>query len=395
MDVILDANVYYQVIHSQGGDFLQTNLFVELMTYLRRTGSRLVIPLLTFYEVVERYRDLLEAAANEARDTWSVLQAVNMTERPRFPEPNINGELRELRKMLRQPSADIKAVLYTDLSGIDIWDVVRRGVKRIRPASDDGEELRDVVLWLIVLDYAKETQHRVAFISDDKAFKTPDLSLHANLQADITRAAVDVVFFHSIRKFIGENALESQAVDEVFLAPFISGEELRGIATEQLLRTRIRNDAVRGAEVNEANLVEAKRYRVADESYYVEAHYAGKATVKCEYQTIFNNILTAQGFTSPFFSSFVSPIVSQESASIFTSTPVNIFNTLSPSLIRRGFGEGAFGEGVYGGNPASHTVEMTYRVSFDIRLSLRITGNARESLEFDGFRATDFSEVTK
>jgi len=74
MDIILDANAYLQVLHNHGRKFLETNQFVELVTYLRRTGSRLVIPLVTFYEVVERYRNRLMEVAEECVSRSECLQ---------------------------------------------------------------------------------------------------------------------------------------------------------------------------------------------------------------------------------------------------------------------------------------------------------------------------------
>lgn len=84
MDVILDANAYIQVLHNHGRRFLQTNQFTELLIYLRRTGSRLVIPEMTYNEVVARYGERLVAVAKDARDAWVKLQQVGMQERMIF-----------------------------------------------------------------------------------------------------------------------------------------------------------------------------------------------------------------------------------------------------------------------------------------------------------------------
>jgi hypothetical protein len=55
-------------------------------------------------------------------------------------------------------------VYVPEITGTFVQEVFMRGIHRIRPASDDGEELRDVILWLWVLEYAN-TISPVTFIS--------------------------------------------------------------------------------------------------------------------------------------------------------------------------------------------------------------------------------------
>src|SRR5207245_9242089 len=146
MDVVLDASIFLQSLFGRGGDFLQTNQFVELFMYLRRTNSRFVIPMLTFYEVVERYRDRLNETMKAARDSWSDLQRVSISPLGHFNEPLVAHEINELRRRLRNPARGFRSTLYPDYGGVDVKEVVGRGIRRVRPASAKGEELRDVVL---------------------------------------------------------------------------------------------------------------------------------------------------------------------------------------------------------------------------------------------------------
>jgi predicted nucleic acid-binding protein len=191
VDVILDANAYIRVLHNHGRGFLQTNQFAELLTYLRRTSSRLVIPELTYNEVVARYEERLAEVAKDARDAWSTLKQVGMQDRIDFLGPNIKGELSALGELLRNPASGVQAVVYTDYSGVEVKEVARRGVGRVRPANDKGEELRDVILWLIVLHYAKQSKARIAFVSEDKTFHHTDETLHPTLQNDVEQAGVE------------------------------------------------------------------------------------------------------------------------------------------------------------------------------------------------------------
>lgn len=155
------------MLHNHGRRFLQTNQFAELLIYLRRTGSRLVIPEMTYNEVVARYGERLTAVAKAARDAWSTLQQVGMQERMDFLEPDIKSELAALGELLHHPAQGVQTVMHTDYSGVDVKQVVRRGIGRVRPANDKGEELRDVILWLIVLRYAKQSKARIVGQGED------------------------------------------------------------------------------------------------------------------------------------------------------------------------------------------------------------------------------------
>jgi predicted nucleic acid-binding protein len=364
MDVVLDANAYLQVLYGHGRSFLQTNQFTELLTYLRRTGSRLVIPELTYNEVVARYQDRLIELANGARKAWNKLQQVGMEHRIDFIEPNIQREVAALGDLLRRPGPGVASVIHTDYSGVDVREVARRGIGRVRPANDAGEELRDVILWMVVLTYARQTKNSMAFVSGDKTFQDSDGALDPLLQKDVEGAQVAVVFYPSVGDFVKGNALESQSVAEEALAAYVGAKELLGIATEQLLGAELRIGTIVGAEVSRLELVEAKKYRVAADSYYIEARYTIEATIRVSHPSLIYTI----GSLSPVRYSTV------------TEGAVAGLAGLQYQFL------GASGEGynevtIPGGIPK--TSESAYRGNFGIRLSLRIVADNRESVEVD------------
>jgi hypothetical protein len=59
---------------------------------------------------------------------------------------------------------------YPDVNGVDVNEVFLSGVKRRRPANKDGEELRDVIIWLIALQYADKEKKQIALVSNDGGF---------------------------------------------------------------------------------------------------------------------------------------------------------------------------------------------------------------------------------
>lgn len=370
MDIILDANAYIQVLYNHGRTFFQTNQFAELLTYLRRTGSRLVIPEVTYNEVVARYRDRLTEVASAARSAWTKLQRVGMQKRIDFLEPDVKSELSALYELLHRPGHGVESLIYTDYSGVDVKEVTRRGIERVRPANDAGEELRDVILWMIVLQYAKQSKSSVAFVSGDKTFQHTDGSLHPSLRKDVDGAGVGVLFYPLVGDFVKANALASEPFSQGALEAYVGAGELRGIAREQLVGSSLRSGTIVGAEVSRCELAEAQRYRVAGDSYYVEARYTGDATIRVARTTGLTFFTKAS--TSPQFITDVmaGPLPNQtaliQAASEVPHYLYNYNQILSPAS-----------------ELVPEFVESSYNCTFSIRLSLRIAGGNRESLEVD------------
>src|SRR5258708_40164464 len=113
-------------------------------------------------EVLERYKDRLKRDVNTAKSSWHVLAATKMTSQPRFPHVDFDKEVQKYREQLLNPAPGVTAFQYSDVSGIDINEIARRGIKRKKPASESGEELRDVLLWCLLIQYAKQKQKQVA-----------------------------------------------------------------------------------------------------------------------------------------------------------------------------------------------------------------------------------------
>jgi hypothetical protein len=274
----------------------------------------------------------------------------------------------------------MRSAIYGDYADISIAEVVRRGVKRIRPSSDQGEELRDVVLWLVVLKYAKQIENQIAFVSDDKAFRDEEGALHPNLQEDIVRANVQVAFYRSVGAFVKGNALESDPLLQDALLAYVSEEELRQTAKDQLVHSRIRAGVILDADITHFAMVEARRYRVAEASYYVETQWTGEAGLKVS-ETQYVTIQTQTGFVLP-------------SAKL-------VPGGYGPAVIENAWGGQAVGGGFLGtatifnrpglwGPPVvPQTIERAYTCKFDLRVSLRVVEDARQSLEMDSFISRD------
>jgi hypothetical protein len=209
MDIVLDANIYRQDFRMRGTQFQ------ELFTYLRRTDSSLVVPGVVLLEAKSNFREFISSTLRQVTDGWERLRKFSVSEIDELEAPiEIEDEVALYEKRLMEPAANVKVRVYNDYSGVDVQEVVRRGAERVRPANGDGEELRDVILWLMIVRYASEARCQLAFICNDGHFQGSGGTLHETLASDLGRANAEVTFYKNISDFITGNALETESMTE-------------------------------------------------------------------------------------------------------------------------------------------------------------------------------------
>jgi len=233
MHVILDSNVYIS-------DYRMESIsFKNLFDYLRRTGDALVLFRIVREEVVAHFTIDLKRRANEAEKAWKAYRHLHFPNKlAKFTEPNIAVQKKLLRDRLMKPSDAFRVVYENDTSRISVDDVFVRGIHRIPPASADGEELRDVILWLSALDYGKSTKHELAFITADSGFWSNNDEVLPEIQEDIKRAEVAIRLYRNIDRFVEENSPDVKAADEdlaMKLFPEFSGAVIA--AAESAIRS--------------------------------------------------------------------------------------------------------------------------------------------------------------
>jgi hypothetical protein len=95
----------------------------------------------------------------------------------------------------------VPSVSTGDYSIISVEELARRGINRVRPADDKGEELRDVILWLMAISYAKDKSREVALISKDGHFFDSNNAMHPQLKDELTTQAVKIHVYRGIEQF--------------------------------------------------------------------------------------------------------------------------------------------------------------------------------------------------
>jgi hypothetical protein len=199
MDVALDSNAYL------ADPRMDSVAFRSLLDYLRKTESNLIIPKIVLDEVIARYPERLSPHVKRTISEASSLRNLVLVSKIAKIEVDTTAELRALRKKLTKPSAHVKSVILRNFGDISPADVARRGIERTAPANSSGEQLRDVMVWLMIVGYARSTSREIAFITADKHFRHEE-NLHPHLAQEILAGNLSLRFYIAIDDFIKAHA---------------------------------------------------------------------------------------------------------------------------------------------------------------------------------------------
>jgi len=288
MDVILDTNILYSLLREHGSEFAESDRFVDLTTYLRRTDSRLIIPHVVMEEFLARYADFISEWFKKTQDAWHSYNRALVSPHA-FPlELHIDKELKKIKERLLNPAAGVHVAVFEDYKCAPTEEVVMRGIQRIRPASDKGEELRDVVIWLMTLECARNAP--VCFIGFDGKFSEKD-GLHSHLKRDLETRKVQVNFYRSIPEFIKGNALQAQSLAAAELAILISDEEIQEVVRKFVTGKSFNNKEIVAAEIGTPEFIDANQYSITADKNYIEAVFRFKSSIE-QFDSIFFNSFT-------------------------------------------------------------------------------------------------------
>jgi hypothetical protein len=111
--------------------------------------------------------------------------------------------------------------------------VVMRAINRVRPCSEKGEEIRDAILWLTVMDIARgDGDYRAVFISrNTKQFADENNELHQTLREEAEREGLEIKYYFELGKFLSAHAATVNYVTKDWLLKHVS---LDGIKSEML-----------------------------------------------------------------------------------------------------------------------------------------------------------------
>ncbi|MGA2100354.1 MAG: PIN domain-containing protein [Candidatus Sulfotelmatobacter sp.] len=225
MDVLLDANVLYPGV--------DTAVFKALREYLRRTRSSLLVPLVVLEEIcAHRERQILKLIKD--------MEDVKKEARRLFPKLTVELPSLDLGQALSKYRADIlksaENVLVLENTPEHFKELVTRLTRRIAPASPDGEEARDVLLWLNLLDVAPK--RKVAFVSSDRRAFFQDEKFRPELLNELAKVGNNVEAFYGLDSFLRSHNARLSFIDKEWLEDKIPETEAVTQAIQQYIDAR-------------------------------------------------------------------------------------------------------------------------------------------------------------
>jgi PIN domain len=277
MDVILDSNIFLSDIR------MESIGFKNLFDYLRRTGSKLVIPHLVREEVVHRHAERLCSEGKKALKAIGNFNRLVLQKNRgiHFSIPDPKHERPVIRKKFSEFPKGVIVELYRDLDNINIQELYLRGITRKRPANVNGEELRDVILWMIAMQYSVTKKRETAFITRDGGFWEGE-DLHEQIRRDIEDSKAPLTVFPTIDSFIKQSAppprkATSEEVEQVFdlgtlhkeLIAALSGAFRKAYTSSKL-----------EWQLGDSKMTSAVIYDIDEQTAFAEVTYALEAFVE-------------------------------------------------------------------------------------------------------------------
>lgn len=203
MDVIIDSNIIRRDLK------LNDKNFEILADYLNKTNSRLIIPSIVIEEVKGLYKRALIERYDEFIKCSNKLKSILITKStPTISEIDYEKEADEYILYIHNKlgTSEDNIIYYKNDF---LPDLVKRAINRKKPLDDKGQQFRDGLLWLSMLDYAENTiEKRIAFISDNpKDFsENGTKKLNQELKAEAESKQLEIIYFRELSDFAKEHA---------------------------------------------------------------------------------------------------------------------------------------------------------------------------------------------
>lgn len=188
-----------------------------LIKFLEQTGSKLLLSEAVRIEIMAKFKRECMEALNNLDSAFRRVKKFGID----IPKPDKRDLAAQALSHQRQAIAE--ELSETILQPVPIRrdsteEIVQRLAERRRPASSNGEEFRDCVIWSDLLDYAQNnpTHRPIALITNDNGFSEDKTSLHPQLQQELNDRSLDISYYASIKDFL--RAQNAEIPDEDILA---------------------------------------------------------------------------------------------------------------------------------------------------------------------------------
>ncbi len=298
MILILDTNVI------RADWMMKSGKFEIILDFATKTRSQFVLTRIVNDELRALYERELKSRNDKFVEAKRSLESIITTTR-----------LPEYEGLLSLEADEYMACVYKTLSinpdeifeykETYLHDVVERAIRRRRPCSDRGEEMRDAILWHSVLDIAFDSfEKEVVFISQNiKQFAAGDknLRLHPDLADDCKNRGVVVDYFDSLDSFAAKHAVKIDFLTEDWLTASLDSRLILDKAESIIERDanrRIESTEIKGVvgtpsstgyfnrQTDTLDIDDFYVYEMSDQSLRVMITYYGEVEVECEVEVV-------------------------------------------------------------------------------------------------------------
>jgi hypothetical protein len=224
MDVALDSNILIADL------WQNSQSFRFLMDYIEKTNSSILIPSVVDAEVKAHFKRKLEDFVRDIDTAMRHAERAGVKKIPDLDTTTIVNATQEswdvvYEKIFKKAHA---RVIQLDKSIVE--KAVERAAYRQPPYKENGDGMRDAIIWLQVLDYCKERKinEPVAFISlNTHDFASQDkVTLRTELKKDVEDCGIKLFYYASLESFLKEQATPISHITAEWLAERIDLAEI-------------------------------------------------------------------------------------------------------------------------------------------------------------------------
>ncbi len=222
MNIVLDTNIF-------ASDFLmKSHKFQILKSYLSKTGNNLLVPQIVREELISVYSRSVQDKALSLSKSLNNLNRILVKEQDKEQIFDIKKAIQEYKKYVEVKFKEFNAV-EIPYNNTNLEEIVRRSLSRIKPMSIKGQEFRDTLLWLSVIDHLKyDMIEEAIFISSNtKDFANENgYDLHTQLIQDLNLSNIKLVFYNSLKQFVQDHSSKIEEISPQWLVKNIDWELL-------------------------------------------------------------------------------------------------------------------------------------------------------------------------
>ncbi|SHG28749.1 PIN domain-containing protein [Flagellimonas flava] len=222
--IVFDTNILRS-------DFLLvSHNFRVFLDFCKKTNSTILIPTIVWEELSELYRQELKTRLDNLNKSRQSLN--NLLTNPK----QFEKETLDIESLVSDYISHLKLKFDHHLKTIEyrnifLPELVKRSIQRIKPISTKGEEFRDAILWLSIIDYLKERnfEFEVSFITGNiKDFSNKDnTDLHPDLYHELEELRPTLKLYHSLSAFTKEIAVKIDFITKEWIIENIDWDRIQ------------------------------------------------------------------------------------------------------------------------------------------------------------------------